>query len=83
MGIFTRIADRMDRQTNLMGAMMQRLDVDVVGAAADASGTRLGTAGRKCLACRDSDACQRWLDGNSEGYPDFCPNASFFAQHHK
>ena len=83
MGIFARIADRMDRQSHLMGAMMERLEVDIEGAATEAAGTRLEAAARSCLMCRDSGKCQPWLEGNGEAAPDFCPNTAFFAGHHK
>lgn len=83
MGIFTRIANRMDRQSGLMGAMMQRLDLDIAGVAGDGSGMALESAIRSCLACRNSDECKHWLESGSGSEPDFCPNASFFALHRK
>lgn len=83
MGIFARITDRMDRQSQLMGAMMDRLEVDIEGAATEAAGARLEAAARSCLMCQDSGECQRWLEGNGETAPDFCPNTAFFADHHK
>jgi len=83
MGIFARITQRMDRQSHLMGAMMERMDVDLEAAGTEASGARLERAARSCLMCQDSDACEHWLEGNAETGPDFCPNRQFFADHHK
>lgn len=83
MGIFTRIANRMDRQSGLMSAMMQRMDVDMAGVAADGSGLSLEAAVRSCLACHNSEKCQHWLESDNGADPDFCPNASFFALHRK
>ena len=83
MGIFTRIANRMDRQSGLMGAMMQRMDVDMAGVAADGSGMSLEGASRSWLACKHGNECQHWLESDSGSEPDFCPNASFFALHRK
>jgi len=83
MGIFARITERMDRQAHLMGAMMERLDVDLEGAATEAGGVRLEAAARSCLACRDSEACRRWLEANDGSAPAFCPNAAFFGAHRK
>ena len=83
MGIFTRIANRMDRQSGLMHAMMQRMDVDMDSMAASGSGRSLEAAVRSCLACHNSDECQHWLEGSDGSEPDFCPNAPYFAMHHK
>lgn len=83
MGIFTRIANRMERQSGLMGAMMQRMDLDMAGVAADGSGISLEAAIRSCLACGNSDECKHWLESGSDTQPNFCPNASFFALHRK
>ncbi len=83
MGIFARITERMDRQSQLMGAMMERLDVNREALAEEACGARLEAAARSCLMCRDSDECQRWLEGNCETGPDFCPNTAFFADHRR
>jgi hypothetical protein len=85
MGIFTRITERMDRQAHLMGAMMERLEVDTVAMGTEAAGARFERAARSCLMCKDSDECERWLDQHAaaETGPDFCPNARFFALHRK
>ena len=81
MGFFVRIGERMDRQAQLMGAMMKRLDVDIASTARDGTGDRLEHAARTCLMCRDSDACQHWLESGSSEMPDFCPNLQYFADH--
>lgn len=83
MGIFTRIVERMDRQSNLMGAMMKRLEVDPVTLATESEGARIQSAARTCLMCRDSEECARWLEGNGDTPPDFCANSALFASYHK
>lgn len=83
MGLFTRITDRMNRQSKQMGMMMQRLEVNSESLAAEAMGARLERAARTCLACRDSDECQHWLEGKGDTAPDFCPNAPLFAMHRR
>lgn len=85
MGLFRRISMRIDRQTQLMGAMMERLEVDSGKAGLDGRGWRLENAIRSCISCTDSDACERWLrdqaDSKSAQGPRFCPNRTFFAWH--
>lgn len=83
MGLFSRISERMERQSKLMGAMMERYDVDMTEAAMEASGTRFGSAARTCMVCGESDACQRWMESGSKGEPGFCPNIRFFEQHRR
>lgn len=83
MGIFTRIANHMDRQSGLMHSMMQRMDVDVDSMASYGSGLSLETAVRSCIACHNSDKCEHWLENNDGSAPSFCPNASFFASYRK
>lgn len=83
MGLFASIGERMDRQAHLMGAMMKRLDVDVESAGFESGGARLQSAARACLLCRESDVCQRWLEGAGDTAPDFCRNSQLFALHRK
>ncbi|QKV18922.1 DUF6455 family protein [Oricola thermophila] len=83
MGILARIADRMDRQSHLMDAMMDRLEVDREALAMDTCGARLEAAARSCLMCRDSEECGRWLDGKDDTAPTFCPNIQVFELHRK
>ncbi|MFZ2103697.1 MAG: DUF6455 family protein [Oricola sp.] len=87
MGIFGRITERMDQQTHLMGAMMERLGVDIEAAGMQAAGGSLANAARSCVLCQSSEECARWLKGDpaagdAEG-PEFCPNRLFFALHRR
>lgn len=87
MGIFSRVADRIDRQGQLMGSMMDCLDVDLERACREGEGWRMENAIRSCILCRDSDACACWLRRHAKDEcvsgPPFCPNHIFFAQHRK
>ncbi len=83
MGLLANIGKRMDRQAHLMGAMMKRLDVDIESVGLEGDGARLQSAARSCLLCRDSDVCERWLEGAGDTPPDFCRNSQLFALHRK
>lgn len=81
MGILTKITERMDRQSHLMGGMMERLNVDLHEADGVVLGQRLGRAIRACIACRSSESCQAWQDAHADGAseaPTFCPNADLW-----
>lgn len=69
-----RLSDRMERQARLMSAMMTRMNVDPAQAARD--GHALAAAGRRCLWCGHSAACERWLQDDAAPAPD-CPNRAF------
>ncbi len=69
--------ERAERQTHHFSAMLERL-------AASERVKRLGlagivAAGERCLVCRHSEDCARWLEsgGGSEA-PEFCGNARAF-----
>jgi len=73
------MAARVERQARLMGEVMQRVAVDPGSAAREGRGIAFAAASRRCLVCRNSEECRRWLDqGGADGAPGFCPNASFF-----
>jgi hypothetical protein len=65
---------RVERQAQLMGAMMERVGVDP---AAAPHGRALAAAGRRCLWCASSQRCMSWLPqaGPVARAPSFCPNA--------
>jgi hypothetical protein len=72
---------RVERQAHLMGAMMERGGVDLGAAAREGRGAAFAAASRRCLACPNSDACERWLVEAGENTPPaFCPNATFFSR---
>ena len=85
MEVFKRFSARMDRRAHLMGAMMERLDVNIEAAGLEALGSRLENATRACLFCNAGDACERWLQDAENEYaatgPGFCPNRAFFLSH--
>lgn len=82
MGIFSKIRDRLDRQSRLMGGMMDRLGVSLGDGKADASGLAMERAVRACAFCGHGGECQAWQEAHPDGAeraPDFCPNAAFWA----
>lgn len=70
------------RKTRLLGAIFDRLEIDVEQAARLRGGAALAAASRTCLGCKSGDACERWLDqpNPNEGPPPFCPNSAFLAE---
>jgi hypothetical protein len=80
MGMFSRIVDRMNRQGTLMGGMMERLDVDLEGAAGVVLGQQLGRAARLCQFCAHGEVCKVWQETHaaSDRAPAFCPNAALW-----
>jgi hypothetical protein len=62
----------------LMHRMLQRQGVTIAGVEDYATLEQACHAARRCVACRDVEACKVWLDGGkSEGYEAFCPNIGF------
>jgi hypothetical protein len=81
MGIFKRVTDHLDRQSTLMGGMMERLNVDFQAGDGVALGQRLGRAVRACVSCQNTETCQAWQDAHVDGAaeaPAFCPNADLW-----
>jgi hypothetical protein len=73
------MARRVEQQARLMGEVMERIAVDPGAAAREGRGIAFAAASRRCLLCRNSDDCRRWLDqGGADAAPAFCPNAAYF-----
>lgn len=73
------MAERVERQARLMGELMERLSIDPGAAAREGRGISFAAASRRCLVCRNSEACRGWLDaGGGDAAPAFCPNAAYF-----
>ncbi len=72
------IRRRVARQSQFMGAMMDRIGVEPGAAASHARG--FAAASRRCLWCPAAQQCGQWLEQTSQAQsaPDFCPNAAFF-----
>ena len=69
---------RVERQAQLFGEMMDRLDVDPGAAAREDRGMAYAGASRRCLWCARSAECREWLDhGGKSAAPLFCPNADY------
>ena len=70
---------RVERRAVRLHEMMWRLDVDPVKLARLRSGDTYAEARARCLSCRASEVCLRWLDTPaSDGRPEFCPNLGLF-----
>jgi hypothetical protein len=71
---------RVERRAVRMHEMMQRLKVDPATLARLRRGNAYAEARARCLSCRASEACLRWLDAPSSGggRPEFCPNLTLF-----
>jgi hypothetical protein len=67
-----------DRQPVLMHRMLERQGVRIAGSEDYWTLEQAARASRRCVNCRELEACQAWLDrGETAGYEAFCPNASF------
>lgn len=78
MGFLQRIDTQLD--------LFRRMSANAEVAYGDASGFTLEQDMRRamtrCIFCRQSEACQEWLNGAAAGqHPDFCPNAAFLARY--
>jgi hypothetical protein len=71
---------RVERRSVRMHEMMQRLDVDPAKLARLRGGDAYTEARTRCLSCRASEMCLRWLDAPASGggRPEFCPNLALF-----
>lgn len=66
------------RDPALMHRMLERQGVQVAGSDDYWTLEQAARASRRCVACREVDQCQAFLDrGATDGYEDFCPNAAF------
>jgi hypothetical protein len=62
----------------LMHRMLKRQGVTIAGVEDHATLEQACHAARRCVACRDVEACKAWLDsGKTEGHEAFCPNCEF------
>jgi hypothetical protein len=73
-------AEQLRRRFDQMDRMMEKRGVDVCAALAVDGGLAFKEARAKCRYCLHAEQCRRWLTLKTpRTYPDFCPNAAFFA----
>jgi hypothetical protein len=71
-------ATMIEERPVLMHRMLQRQGVTIAGVEDYATLEQACHAARRCVACRDAEACKAWLDaGKTQGYEAFCPNCEF------
>ena len=74
-------AAMIEQRPVLMHRMLQRQGVTIAGVEDYATLEQACHAARRCVVCRDAEACKVWLEGGkSEGYEAFCPNLGFIQQ---
>jgi hypothetical protein len=70
---------RVERRAVRVHEMMRRLDVDPAMLTRLRCGDAYAEARARCLSCRASEVCLRWLDAPaSGGRPEFCSNLALF-----
>ena len=85
--MFAKLIERMDKQAARMGRMMERMHVDAVALAQSRHGNAYASAHNTCMACRNSQTCDRSMAAWQAGRPDaatpesFCANARLFADY--
>jgi hypothetical protein len=61
-----------------LGRVLERLGVDLATVESERTLRAAAISVRRCLACRDQEACDAWLaNGERNGYPPHCPNEPF------
>lgn len=79
--MLARLFFRIKAEPQNIGAMMQRLGIEVSNDLIYNGGRTFYNATRACLTCNRTDDCKAWLDAqreSAEAAPSFCPNAERF-----
>lgn len=79
--MLARLFFRIKAEPQNIGAMMQRLGIEVSNDLIYNGGRTFHNAMRACLACSRTADCKAWLDAQPESVeaaPSFCPNAARF-----
>lgn len=82
--MITELLERFQERSRLMGQMMHRLQIDVVGLARSRHGADFARVRSGCAACRCAQRCDLahddWLAGRPTDAPEtYCPNAELLA----
>ena len=73
--------DRIQRNTDNMRSMLERVGIDPIRFTRDYLGSTFAASVRACLACPNGAICTNWLSNNAnviDRIPEFCPNGSRF-----
>lgn len=75
------LTQRVEQHASLFGQIMERISIDTGAEVWERYPRGLAAAARRCLWCRNSTACQQWLESErSNAAPPICPNAAFFSR---
>lgn len=72
-----------DQRVGNMGRLLRRIGLDLETFSWRREGRDMSEAVRICRVCPSVERCNRWLRGTSDdtdGIPEFCPNAKRFAR---
>lgn len=61
-----------------LGSMLARVGVDPAPASSKRRDVITRELRQRCRNCACEDLCERWLRGEVQGAPDFCPNSKVF-----
>ncbi len=73
--------DRLNERAELMGRMLDTIGAMQHMPAGVQSDNALRSAAVRCINCRNTDACKKWLENHPEGAMrpmEGCPNADLF-----
>ena len=73
--------DQLNERANLMGRMLNTIGAMKELPEGGIADVDLETAARRCMSCRETEKCARWLESHpngSDGPLKECPNAALF-----
>lgn len=73
--------ERLNERAGLMGRMLETIGAMQAMPAGPHMDAALRTAAQRCMNCRETEACRRWLDEHPQGSGsvlEACPNANLF-----
>ncbi|MEP1931175.1 MAG: DUF6455 family protein [Roseibium sp.] len=74
--------NQLNERANLMGRMLQSIGALKGLPDGEIADIDLETAARRCMCCRETEACARWLESHPDGSGGpmkDCPNSALFS----